>query len=549
MRSSEYPRGNFRPTGVEEVDVLSPTSGGITRAGGPTLALMRLGDTPIGQILLPEAAPARIGEGAARGLTREHAEQALRASVLEWIRQSPGRRPFRLEDALAAAAEAVDDSHVETAPDEPCLSVAVCTRDRPVELDRALRAIAPALRPTDELLVVLSAPDDDRVPFDREQFPQVRLIVERRPGLAWARNRALAEFRSSVILFTDDDCLPDTRWVEAFRSMFFRNPDVDIATGLVEPLELTTRAQVLFERYGGFSRGYLRRWIHAPRRRCVSGDVGNVGTFGTGANLALRRRLLERIGPFDAALGAGTSTNGGEDLEFLFRALKAGALLAYEPRARVRHGHRRELAQLDAQIESWGSGFAAALERTILAFPEERDTYRFLSARIALLHHLRRALFNPTLRRLAIAELRGLLGANRRYAPSRSTAEDIAVRIPSPAKDASPFAHVGVGANRARHEKRVQQVIVDLDSLRRPLDVGSDVDEVSVAIRLEGQQLLTVVLPVFNGSIGMDRLLDATLDLCGGALAGRSWTTAVRECHSFLVGCMRESSRSVRTSQ
>ncbi|MBL0172270.1 MAG: glycosyltransferase family 2 protein [Gemmatimonadaceae bacterium] len=91
------------------------------------------------------------------------------------------------------------------------------------------------------------------------------MVIEPRPGLAWARNRALLEARSDVMLFTDDDCVPDAGWIEAHRSLYDRNPDIDLSTGPVEPLELVTPAQVLFERYGGFIARYRRQWICAPR--------------------------------------------------------------------------------------------------------------------------------------------------------------------------------------------------------------------------------------------------------------------------------------------
>ena len=68
---------------------------------------------------------------------------------------------------------------------------------------------------------------------------------------------------------------------------------------------------------------------------------GGAGMFGTGANMAYRRSLFDKIGYFDPALDVGTATNGGGDLEMFFRVLKEGYVLVYEPRAVVRHRHRR----------------------------------------------------------------------------------------------------------------------------------------------------------------------------------------------------------------
>ena len=98
-------------------------------------------------------------------------------------------------------------------------------------------------------------------------------------------------------------------------------------------------------------------------------------------------------------------------MEFLFRMLKRGGVLVCEPRTSVRHEHRSAVSELEEQVESWSRGFACAVERSKLAYPEERVPYTILMARIALLYHARRAATQPAIRRLAVAELRGIVGA------------------------------------------------------------------------------------------------------------------------------------------
>ena len=45
---------------------------------------------------------------------------------------------------------------------------------------------------------------------------------------------------------------------------------------------------------------------------------------GTGANFAVRRDRTLALGGFDTALGAGTQTQGGEDLDMFLRILGDG---------------------------------------------------------------------------------------------------------------------------------------------------------------------------------------------------------------------------------
>ncbi|WP_045233859.1 glycosyltransferase, partial [Deinococcus pimensis] len=194
------------------------------------------------------------------------------------------------------------------------------------------------------------------------------------PGLDWARNRAALEARGEIVAYTDDDVAVDEGWVAALARVFAENPAVMCVTGLVVPYELDTEAQVLFETYGGFGRGYRRRWYGVDARggELAGFSMAGAGKFGTGANMAYRRSLFDRIGFFDPALDVGTVTNGGGDLEMFFRTVKEGHVLVYEPSAIVRHRHRREYAKLRTQIANNGVGFYAHLVRCAAHYPEER---------------------------------------------------------------------------------------------------------------------------------------------------------------------------------
>ena len=57
----------------------------------------------------------------------------------------------------------------------------------------------------------------------RRGYPQVRYVCEPRPGLNWARNRAIAEARGEIIAYTDDDVVVDRGWVRALAGV----PELD----------------------------------------------------------------------------------------------------------------------------------------------------------------------------------------------------------------------------------------------------------------------------------------------------------------------------------
>jgi glycosyltransferase involved in cell wall biosynthesis len=240
----------------------------------------------------------------------------------------------------------------------PPISVAVCTRDRPGLLERCLRAIESLDYPSFELVVVDNAPSNDR---SREVVSRsrARYVRENRPGLDWARNRAIAEANHDIVAFTDDDAVVDPGWLRGFASAF-ASPGVMGATGLVAPLELATQAQVLFEHvYGGMGKGMRGRLFHRdflPRSRMIG-----VHEFGVGANMAFRKVAFDLVGPFDTALDVGTPSGGGGDLDMFHRMAAAGLPLWYEPRALVWHQHRREMAALRKQLYADGKSFTVYL--------------------------------------------------------------------------------------------------------------------------------------------------------------------------------------------
>jgi hypothetical protein len=90
------------------------------------------------------------------------------------------------------------------------------------------------------------------------------------------------------------------------------------------------------------------------------------GAFGTGANFAVDKRLVERIGGFDAALGAGSPTNGGEDLDMFLRVLLSGRAIAYEPSAVIWHIHRSDPEALGRQMYNYGLGLMAYMVKYVL---------------------------------------------------------------------------------------------------------------------------------------------------------------------------------------
>src|SRR5690242_5540205 len=118
------------------------------------------------------------------------------------------------------------------------ISVCICTYNRSESLRRTLESLTRQNNiALSEVLIVDNNCTDgtaEVVGSFRESLP-IRLIAEGRQGLAHARNRAAAEFRGDVLLFTDDDVRVGTSWLTAYQDAIRSFPDADYFGGRILP--------------------------------------------------------------------------------------------------------------------------------------------------------------------------------------------------------------------------------------------------------------------------------------------------------------------------
>src|SRR5205085_3960332 len=95
----------------------------------------------------------------------------------------------------------------------PTMTVAVCTRDRPDDLARCLAALESLDYPALDVLVVDNAPTGPATQqLVEAHHPRARYVPEPRPGLDWARIRAILVARGEDIALTvDADAADSTR--------------------------------------------------------------------------------------------------------------------------------------------------------------------------------------------------------------------------------------------------------------------------------------------------------------------------------------------------
>ena len=251
------------------------------------------------------------------------------------------------------------------------VSVVVCTSGRPKRLATTLASLAALDYPDFEVVLVENGKGDSGSRAVLETFQSkmaVRYVTEPIPGLARARNTGLRSARHDFVAFTDDDVIVDRQWLWGIRLGLGHSSTTAAVSGPVLPAELVTRAQELFERQGGHSkgRGFRRALLGAGDEQ---DPLFPLPPFGVGANMGFRRYAIEAVGGFDVALGAGTPSLAGEDTAVLSEIMLRGWNCAYEPAAVTWHFHRRTLSELKTQRHNYGVGLGAYYTAVVVRDP------------------------------------------------------------------------------------------------------------------------------------------------------------------------------------
>jgi glycosyltransferase involved in cell wall biosynthesis len=230
------------------------------------------------------------------------------------------------------------------------VTVVVPTRDRPAQLATCLASVRAALRDTDELIVVDSASVAAAEVADAAERVGARLIRCDRPGVDRARNTGWRSAAHDVVLFTDDDVVVDAGWRDALASAVVAHRDAGFVTGRVLPPDGQVPSRDVAIKRDETAEAY---------------DEHSVGNLGHAASLAMRRAVLDRVGGFDEALGAGGRFKSAPETDLFDRCLAAGLSGWYEPSALAFHAQWRGPRRLLLLEARYGYGNGARLAKLV----------------------------------------------------------------------------------------------------------------------------------------------------------------------------------------
>jgi GT2 family glycosyltransferase len=298
-------------------------------------------------------------------LARDH---GLPRSISFWdVKDDRSVRPEALAELLGpVGAPAADDRTQPPVPDGPGddvdITVAICTHERPDDLRRALASLAKQRDPGFRTLVIDNAPRSRATAdvVDECHLPDCDYLIEPQKGLSRARNAGLAHVGTGHVAWFDDDEMADVDWIARLKQGFGHESGPAAVCGLMLPAELETRAQILFEQYGGFNKGRgLSPEVLTRDSPSVVSPLYPLPAIGSGGNMAFRTASLRAAGGFDPDLGAGTRTHGGEETKVFCSLLRSGETVLHWPAAITWHVHRRQMDQLQKQFYGYSAGLSA----------------------------------------------------------------------------------------------------------------------------------------------------------------------------------------------
>lgn len=274
-------------------------------------------------------------------------------SVAELAGKLPGMTPTTVTaflDPLARRRLLIRQPAEMT--DWPDVSIIVPARGRPEATRRCVRSLLALDYPPDRRQIIVV--DDASSPPLAEVLGglPIRLLrQERNIGQSAARNLAATVASGAVLAFIDNDCVAEPGWLRELLP-YLDDPAIAVVGGRIVAPPMPG-AVAAFEA--------VRSPLDMGATESDVAPDAAVSYLPT-CNLLVRREALLAQGGFDPALRV------GEDVDFIWRALRAGHRARYVPAGRVVHEHRIRWIDWLRRRADYGSSEADLQQR----FPEGR---------------------------------------------------------------------------------------------------------------------------------------------------------------------------------
>jgi glycosyltransferase involved in cell wall biosynthesis len=242
------------------------------------------------------------------------------------------------------------------------ITVIVPTYRRPQDLERCLGAIKRQTRPVEELLIIVRDSDSETWDFVERiisDFPFLRPIKVKTPGVVAALNTGLDHASGDIISITDDDAAPHPDWLERIEAFFVSDSNIGGVGGrdwVYHGTELEDGSQEVVGKLQWFGRIIGNHHIGIGKSQEVD--------FLKGVNMSFRRLALANLHFDERMSGSGAQVNF--EIAFCLTLRRTGWKLIYDPNVAVNH-HRGQRFDEDQRDRFNSSAFTNAVHNETLA--------------------------------------------------------------------------------------------------------------------------------------------------------------------------------------
>jgi GT2 family glycosyltransferase len=197
----------------------------------------------------------------------------------------------------------------------PTFSVILPTYHRNELLAKCLDCLKPGVQTLSAEQYEVVVTDDGRTKtaeqLIQEQYPWVKWVAGPHKGPAANRNNGARVAEGEWLVFTDDDCLPDTQWLAAYAEAIAQYPEYSVLEG--------------------------RTYVDRPQQSLAEKSPTNeTGGYLWSCNLAMQKALFESLKGFDERFPYAAM----EDVDLRLRLTQLGQHFLFVKNAAICHPWR-----------------------------------------------------------------------------------------------------------------------------------------------------------------------------------------------------------------
>ena len=215
------------------------------------------------------------------------------------------------------------------------ISFIICTYNREKYIYECLSRLAKNTEQEGWEIVLVNNNSTDSTAAECKRFesdyPKVNYcyFVETQQGLSFARNRGIAEAHGEWIVFLDDDAMVETDYIANLKVHLANYREAAAFGGQIAPSFEDGEP----DWYSEWSMGFVSAIDRGDKVHMFPENK-----FPIGANMGIKREILDKVGMFNTELGrTGNNLLAGEEKDLFNRIHKAGGTILYFPNIGVKH--------------------------------------------------------------------------------------------------------------------------------------------------------------------------------------------------------------------